>query len=384
MSQHDLDISVADANTGTTFRAAINLALKALGSSQSGDSAPTTTYPGMMWYDTLNSKLKVRNAGNDAWLELWDFSSGFSAFAYTLVDDTTAAAALETLTALSKTLANIYAAASGTDTYTAGLTPAMAAYATNAIYFMKFANANTVTAPTLNIDAKGAKTIKKGNGTALSAGDITNNYYALLTYDGTDLILLNPVAQAHSGRHASGSSDPIKLDDLAAPDDNTDLNVSSSAHGLCPKHPNDATQHLRGAGTWGTDYANAADAGAIVLASADTERLDNRDLVYTKIKEIQVYRAGTVRASVDAKCHTDSGRDFYIRFLVNGAPVGSPQTVTLNTYASFTQDVSVGPGDLVSLQYYVQNADGNWSADIKNFRLLVAPAYYPGWQATMD
>jgi hypothetical protein len=32
-----------------------------------------------------------------------------------------------------------------------------------------------------------------------------------------------------------------KLDDLTAPDDNTDLNVSTSLHGLCPKAPNDAT-----------------------------------------------------------------------------------------------------------------------------------------------
>jgi hypothetical protein len=41
-----------------------------------------------------------------------------------------------------------------------------------------------------------------------------------------------------------------KLDDLAAPDDNTDLNVSTTKHGLCPKAPNVLTQFLRGDGTW--------------------------------------------------------------------------------------------------------------------------------------
>ena len=37
-----------------------------------------------------------------------------------------------------------------------------------------------------------------------------------------------------------------KLDDLAAPDDNTDLNVSTTKHGLAPKAPNSTSQWLRG------------------------------------------------------------------------------------------------------------------------------------------
>lgn len=42
----------------------------------------------------------------------------------------------------------------------------------------------------------------------------------------------------------------IKLDDFTSPDDNTDLNVSTSAHGLCPKLDNDTGNFLRGDGTW--------------------------------------------------------------------------------------------------------------------------------------
>ena len=76
MSQHDFDISVGDANTGATFRTAINLALKALASSSSGDSAPNPTWPGMFWYDTLNEKLKIRDATNTAWNESWNFGGG--------------------------------------------------------------------------------------------------------------------------------------------------------------------------------------------------------------------------------------------------------------------------------------------------------------------
>ncbi len=40
---------------------------------------------------------------------------------------------------------------------------------------------------------------------------------------------------AHATSHQSGGGDAIKLDDLAAPDDNTDLNATSSAHGLTKK-----------------------------------------------------------------------------------------------------------------------------------------------------
>lgn len=42
----------------------------------------------------------------------------------------------------------------------------------------------------------------------------------------------------------------LKLDDLAAPDNNTDLNVSTTAHGLCPVLPNDANKYLNGLGNW--------------------------------------------------------------------------------------------------------------------------------------
>jgi hypothetical protein len=69
---------------------------------------------------------------------------------------------------------------------------------------------------------------------------------------------------AHHTTHESGGDDAIKLDDLAPPDDTTDLDVSTSKHGLCPKAPNDITKFLRGDATWavpeggggGTDKSN--------------------------------------------------------------------------------------------------------------------------------
>jgi len=42
----------------------------------------------------------------------------------------------------------------------------------------------------------------------------------------------------------------IKLDDLGTPDDNTDLNATTSAHGLLRKLDNDPTHYLDGTGAW--------------------------------------------------------------------------------------------------------------------------------------
>jgi hypothetical protein len=44
----------------------------------------------------------------------------------------------------------------------------------------------------------------------------------------------------------------IKLDDFATPDDNTDLNATTTHHGLLPKLSNNTRQFLRGDGTWTT------------------------------------------------------------------------------------------------------------------------------------
>ena len=55
---------------------------------------------------------------------------------------------------------------------------------------------------------------------------------------------------AHATQHKSGGSDSIKLDELAAPIDNTNLDVSTEKHGLAPKLPNDAKKFLNGVGSW--------------------------------------------------------------------------------------------------------------------------------------
>lgn len=83
----------------------------------------------------------------------------------------------------------------GTDTITADMNPELTAYATGMI--IKFTPANNNTgAATINIDGLGAKSIVKGDGTALAAGDLQASTMHFCVYDGTNFVLLNPLSIA--------------------------------------------------------------------------------------------------------------------------------------------------------------------------------------------
>ena len=83
MSQHDLNIAN---QTASATRSDINSALQALGSNNSGSSAPTTTYANMHWYDTSTNILKQRSEADDAWISIGYFDQSTNAFK--VLDDT--------------------------------------------------------------------------------------------------------------------------------------------------------------------------------------------------------------------------------------------------------------------------------------------------------
>jgi hypothetical protein len=91
MSQHDLNI----ANQGfPAFRADLNDALVALGSTNSGATAPTTPYANQLWYDTANNILKIRNEDNDAWISIATLDQSGDLVASFTATNITAATAL--------------------------------------------------------------------------------------------------------------------------------------------------------------------------------------------------------------------------------------------------------------------------------------------------
>ena len=70
MSQHDFTVD----NQGfPAFRSDMNNAIQALASNSAGALAPSTTFAYQLWYDSNNDLLKIRNAGNDAWISLASF-----------------------------------------------------------------------------------------------------------------------------------------------------------------------------------------------------------------------------------------------------------------------------------------------------------------------
>jgi len=82
--------------------------------------------------------------------------------------------------------------ASGTNTYTLTLSPAITAYAIYQTFNVLFTNANTAAA-TLNINGLGAKAIKRNGNKATKVGDILAGQVFTLMYDGTQFQIVGRV-----------------------------------------------------------------------------------------------------------------------------------------------------------------------------------------------
>jgi hypothetical protein len=104
-------------------------------------------------------------------------------------------------------------------------------------------------------------------------------------------------AQDHATRHASGGADAVKLDDLGAPDDNTDLNASTSKHGLLPKLGGGTTNFLRADGTWA---APAGGGGSLTVEEVDGSPTDS---AVTKL----IFPNGTLSIASHEATYTPAG-----------------------------------------------------------------------------
>ena len=69
----------------------------------------------------------------------------------------------------------------------------------------------------------------------------------------------------------------VKLDDMATPDDNTDLNATSGRHGLLPKLSNVVTQFLNGQGGWTTPPDSGDVSGPATNTDAYIPQWDGTD-----------------------------------------------------------------------------------------------------------
>jgi len=65
MAQHDYNI---DDQNGFDFLVDLNNALSAIATNNAGSSEPNTTFAHMLWFDTNNDLMKVRNEANSTWV----------------------------------------------------------------------------------------------------------------------------------------------------------------------------------------------------------------------------------------------------------------------------------------------------------------------------
>lgn len=171
-----------------------------------------------------------------------------------------------------------------------------------------------------------------------------------LTFPDTNLDLTpntgTYAAAAHHTRHESGGADAIKLDDLAAPDDNTDLNASTTAHGLLRKLSNVATDFLDGTGNWSTPSGGGGglpvvDTTAIAKGSGDATKqvrfeVDGLTTATTRVLTMAdqdislVPNTGSFAGATHASRHQSGGAD-EIALDTLGAPT---DITTLNSSTS--------------------------------------------------
>tara|TARA_R100000654_G_C2675937_1_gene126711 strand:+ start:387 stop:971 length:585 start_codon:yes stop_codon:yes gene_type:complete len=91
MATHDY---VIDNQSFPSFRSDLNNVLQAIVSNNSNGSSPSTTYAFQMWYDTANNFWYMRNAANNAWIQLATFDQ--SANTVNFIDSTGTIAGIAT------------------------------------------------------------------------------------------------------------------------------------------------------------------------------------------------------------------------------------------------------------------------------------------------
>jgi hypothetical protein len=202
-----------------------------------------------------------------------------TAFARTLLDDANAGAALTTLGAASSSDLSTHAA----DTSSVHGIADTSALATSSDVSTAVSNHSSDTTSVHGIaDTSALATatdISTHNSDTTSVHGIADTSALATTTD------LSTHASDTSSVHGIADTSVLlttatKLDDLAAPEDNTDLNASASAHGLLPKLPNDAAKVLLGDGSYGYAplYAATVPTANYTLVAGDAGKLVEMDV----------------------------------------------------------------------------------------------------------
>lgn len=145
----------------------------------------------------------------------------------------------------------------------------------------------------------------------------------------------------HPGYTTAAELAATKLDDLATPDDNTDLNATTGHHGLLPKLDNNAAHYLDGQGGWTTPSGSG---GALLGVTSYGGSASNYTTTSSSLADVDATNAkvtfvapasGNVLVKMTAVCSNSTavGAFFGIRestsdvagktFAKNGTPAAS-------------------------------------------------------------
>jgi len=151
--------------------------------------------------------------------------------------------------------------------------------------------------------------------------------------------------QLHASAHHSGGGDAVKLDDFATPDDNVDLNVSTSRHGLFPKLSGHEAECYAGDGAWLRLYDSTSIVIKILSKLSSNLRNQNNteqytnELIYTKIKETKMGEVtGVMKVEFQLKS-SDAGEAVYAKIYKNGSPIGSEHYTLQATYQTYSDNL---------------------------------------------
>lgn len=178
---------------------------------------------------------------------------------------------------------------------------------------------------------------------------------------GTDL----PI---HHATHESGGSDSIKLDNLAEPDDNADLDSSVTKHGLMKKLDNDPTHFLNGQGNWVAGGGGDINSGCLFGIRRTNHYYVNSEAV-PHMLQYDWKNPDELRA-FPFLCPTSQNFD-RIAVYVGGA-MGAGEWVRLGIYED---SGSCSPGDLVVDSGAIQRLAGNGPVEA-NINETIGPGLY--------
>jgi hypothetical protein len=276
-----------------------------------------------------------------------------------------------------------YAAASGTaDALTATLASGVTALADGFPLTVKAASANATTTPTLNLTlgstATGAKTIVKGAGGALVAGDIAGaNHTLQLTYSASlgDWVLDNPAtgaaalavpqpssaSPAMDGTASVGTATTFARGDHVHPSDTTRAPLASPAFTGTPTVPTAAvgTSTIQAAST---AFAMSAAAAAVSALTNNTSASSDISLNVGQAAYIDISGA----TSVPLHIATGDNQAYEIDLLVTPSSGSATPTLLLPNNSSYTNYFVYG-GAYGSAQ---NSSSGGQSAYTNGFALV--------------